>query len=403
MTAHAHPRASRVVLGDGSPLTRRSLALCSCPGNGAVSERAVRLGKDRAGCVAPPVCMGRRGAFSIFAAAGPARRGVVANGPRRSRRCQSTVCEAGADWGRRLILNDAETDRSGTGEPVHLSPTQDRQPQGEVPEGHGHGARLGEGAGRHLPGRPRAGHGPDQAGGGAHVGQPSLGVRLQDGRLTSAAAGPVRRGAVAPRDPSEDDLLRASGHRPGSRVFWPATSAGWTGSGQPQSCDPEDATAGRDRRFLRIAHGSSFADSRPDSGIRITKVGSIPAPKISCVTGCCGDTRNRRITVTSQRGPVASKDTAGGMPVARPAAGRQVVQPGDADPRLVTVNATASGWGPPLSMRPPFFTSRGHMTDTPVDRVNPQTQIQPRRQRWALPAGLTEGDLQRGYAQAVRP
>ncbi len=32
-----------------------------------------------------------------------------------------------------------------------------------------------------------------------------------------------------------------------------------------------------------------------------------------------------------------------------------------------------------------------------------QTPIQPRRQRWALPAGLTEGDLQRGYAQAVRP
>lgn len=32
-----------------------------------------------------------------------------------------------------------------------------------------------------------------------------------------------------------------------------------------------------------------------------------------------------------------------------------------------------------------------------------QTAIQPRRQRWALPAGLTEGDLQLGYAQAVRP
>ena len=31
------------------------------------------------------------------------------------------------------------------------------------------------------------------------------------------------------------------------------------------------------------------------------------------------------------------------------------------------------------------------------------TPVQPRRQRWALPAGLTEGDLQRGYAQAVRP
>ncbi len=31
------------------------------------------------------------------------------------------------------------------------------------------------------------------------------------------------------------------------------------------------------------------------------------------------------------------------------------------------------------------------------------TPSQPRRQRWALPAGLTEGDLQRGYAQAVRP
>lgn len=230
MTAHAHPRASRVVLGDGSPLTRCSLVLCRCPGNGAVSyERAAREGETRAD-VAQPACMVRRGAFSVFAAAGPVRRGAVAQ--------------------------------------AHLA--GDRNPA-----------------------------------------------------LNRTLVGATSAGSI------------------------PATpeTADW--------CDTA-VTAGRDRRFLRVAHGSSFADSRPDSGIRITEAGSIPAPKISCVTGCCGDTRNRRITVTSQRGPVASKDTAGGMPVARPAAGRQAVQPGDADPRLVTVNATASGWGPPLSMRPPF-------------------------------------------------
>jgi hypothetical protein len=38
-----------------------------------------------------------------------------------------------------------------------------------------------------------------------------------------------------------------------------------------------------------------------------------------------------------------------------------------------------------------------------VEKGASQTPIQPRRQRWTLPAGLTEGDLQRGYAQAVRP
>lgn len=54
--------------------------------------------------------------------------------------------------------------------------------------------------------------------------------------------------------------------------------------------------------------------------------------------------------------------------------------------------------------REKLVESRGveTLTDSTAAAAN-QTPIQPRRQRWALPAGLTEGDLQRGYAQAVRP
>ncbi|RTL25814.1 MAG: hypothetical protein EKK55_08800 [Rhodocyclaceae bacterium] len=61
-------------------------------------------------------------------------------------------------------------------------------------------------------------------------------------------------------------------------------------------------------------------------------------------------------------------------------------------------NGTASGREEKL------VESRGveSLTDSTASAAS-QTTIQPRRQRWALPAGLTEGDLQRGYAQAVRP
>lgn len=40
------------------------------------------------------------------------------------------------------------------------------------------------------------------------------------------------------------------------------------------------------------------------------------------------------------------------------------------------------------------------LTVSTVDTTIPTT-VQPRRQRWALPAGLAEQDLMRGYAQAV--
>lgn len=233
MTAHAHPRASRVVLGDGSPLTRRASFFAECPGNGAVSERAVREGETRAD-VAPPACMVRRGAFS------------------------TVMHEQEAQ--------EADAPRSPEGAAVQVPTCRQEQPE---------------------EGRPR-----------------SEWQRLLGAVTIFAAAGPVRRGAVAQahlagdRNPAFNRTLVGAT----SAGSIPATleTAGW--------CDTA-VTAGRDRRFLRVAHGSSFADSRPDSGIRITKVGSIPAPKT----------------------------------------------------RALRWDSAASGWGPPLSMRPPFpLAPRGH-------------------------------------------
>lgn len=247
--------------------------------------------------------------------------------------------------------NNAETDRSGAGEPVRLPPTQDRQPQGEAPASHGHDAVLGEVARSHLPGRPRAGHGPDQARGGAHVGQPSPGVRLEDRRLILAlppadasSVGPavlVAGGERAPLTPlcmgvGHGDGMRSGTSfaiaRPGNRcavAHWTSVNANaaFQGDRRMRGAD-SGVTAGETALHRRVAQSAEPWVAR-----------SSRAPTSSRPTDS----------------PRVGKWTAGGASVAHPAPGRRGEQSGDADLQLATVKATASGWGPPLQMRPPFF------------------------------------------------
>lgn len=267
--------------------------------------------------------------------------------------------------------NNAETDRSGAGEPVRLPPTQDRQPQGEAPASHGHDAVLGEVARSHLPGRPRAGHGPDQARGGAHVGQPSPGVRLEDRRLILAlppadasSVGPavlVAGGERAPLTPlcmgvGHGDGMRSGTSfaiaRPGNRcavAHWTSVNANaaFQGDRRMRGAD-SGVTAGETAPHRRVAQSAEplgrWFESSPD----VQSSGKML----------------RRIEVGHQHG------SQGASLPAHPAPGRRGELSGDADPQWATVDATASGWGPPLSMQPPFFfgISPGRLTGRTLRR-----------------------------------
>lgn len=83
------------------------------------------------------------------------------------------------------VQEDHETDRQRHREPIPLPPAEDRQPASKAQHGDGGVPSSRQDAARHVPGRPGAVHGADEAGGGAHVGESGSGVRLPDGRLAS--------------------------------------------------------------------------------------------------------------------------------------------------------------------------------------------------------------------------
>ena len=255
-TEHRHGTdraAARDALLPADPGARLDLSLMSRQRGGLLSSEGRALGKSV--LVAPPVCMGRRGAF----------------------------CDPGGVWRTASATADSAAERWGSipcQGSIHLPPADASS------VGPGGLVAIGERA----PSTPLC------------MGvEPGDGMR--SGTFAFAIAGPVRRGAV------DSDFSRAWPHQDTPIRDIRCRSQ----SGRPAL-----------RRVAQSAEPWVARSSR--------------APTSSRPTGS----------------PRVGMRTAGGASVAHPAPGRRGEQSGDADLQLATVEATASGWGPPLSMRPPF-------------------------------------------------